>query len=279
MASYAVGDIQGCYDELRQLLDLVQFDPAQDLLWCVGDMVNRGPRSLDTLRFLRSLGPAFTGVLGNHDLHFLAIACGAQTQGKLRTLRALLDAPDCGELFEWVRQLPLAHRETLATREGDTDFLMVHAGIAPGWDFARCMALAAEVAAALRSASCKAFLSAMYGNQPDHWDERLAGAERLRVITNVLTRLRFCTPDGHMDFDVKTEADTAPPGHVPWFTLQPQRPGQRLLFGHWAMLNGRTLRDDIIGLDTGCVWGRAMTLLRLDTGERQQLSCAHLASL
>ncbi len=279
MAIYAVGDIQGCHDELRRLLDLVQFSPGQDRLWCVGDMVNRGPRSLETLRFLRGLGSSYTGVLGNHDLHFLALACGAFTEGKTRSLRTLLDAPDCGELFEWVRNLPLAHREKVATHTGNTTFLMVHAGIAPGWKFKQTVALAAEVEAALQGPDYKQFLTDMYGNKPDRWDDDLDGSKRLRVITNVLTRIRFCTPEGRMDFTVKTEADTAPTGHVPWFTLQQPREHKVLLFGHWAMLDGKTNRSDILGLDTGCVWGRAMTLLRLDTGERHQVSCSNVEAL
>jgi bis(5'-nucleosyl)-tetraphosphatase (symmetrical) len=279
MAIYAVGDIQGCHDELRRLLDLVKFSPDRDRLWCVGDMVNRGPQSLEALRFLRSLGSAYTGVLGNHDLHFLALSCGAFTEGKTRSLRALLDAPDCQELFEWVRSLPLAHREKVDTDTGLTTFLMVHAGIAPGWKFKQAVKLASEVEAALRGPDYKQFLTDMYGNKPDQWSDDLTGSKRLRVITNVLTRIRFCTPEGRMDFAVKTEAETAPPGHVPWFTLQEPRAHKVLLFGHWAMLDGKTNRSDIIGLDTGCVWGRAMTLLRLDTGERHQVSCSHVEAL
>lgn len=279
MAIYAVGDIQGCHDELRRLLDLVQFSPAQDRLWCVGDMVNRGPLSLETLRYLRSLGSAFTGVLGNHDLHFLALACGAFTEGKTRSLRTLLDAPDCQELFEWVRHLPLAHREKVATSSGLTTFLMVHAGIAPGWRFKQTVKLANEVEAALQGREYRQFLGDMYGNKPDQWSDELEGSKRLRVITNVLTRIRFCTPEGRMDFTVKSEADNAPPGYVPWFTLQEPRQHKVLLFGHWAMLHGRTNRSDIVGLDTGCVWGRAMTLLRLDTGERHQVSCSHVRAI
>jgi bis(5'-nucleosyl)-tetraphosphatase (symmetrical) len=279
MAIYAVGDIQGCHDELRRLLDLVQFSPDSDRLWCVGDMVNRGPLSLETLRFLRSLGPAFTGVLGNHDLHFLALVCGAFSSGKTSSLRSLLDAPDCGELFEWVRGLPLAHREKVDTTTGRCTFLMVHAGIAPGWKMKQALRLGREVEAALQGKDYRQFLADMYGNKPDQWDDALEGSKRLRVITNVLTRIRFCTPEGRMDFSVKTEADTAPPGHVPWFTLQPPREHKKLLFGHWAMLDGKTSRDDIVGLDTGCVWGRAMTLFRLDTGERHQVSCSHVRAI
>ena len=277
MSIYAVGDIQGCYDELRQLLDLVQFVPGEDRLWCVGDMVNRGPASLETLRFLRDLGESFTGVLGNHDLHFLAVASGAYTQGKIKSLRTLLDAPDCVELFEWVRCLPLAHYERVACHDADRKVLMVHAGIAPGWRFRQAVKLAGEVEAVLQSAGCHDFLREMYGNKPDRWDPDLDGMARLRLITNALTRMRFCTPEGKLDFDVKTDAATAPPGYQPWFRFQKQRPDKLLLFGHWAMLNGKTQRADIVGLDTGCVWGRAMTLLRLEDGQRFQVSCAHLA--
>jgi bis(5'-nucleosyl)-tetraphosphatase (symmetrical) len=279
MAIYVVGDIQGCHDELRHLLDLVAFSPAVDRLWCVGDMVNRGPQSLETLRFLKSLGPAFTGVLGNHDLHFLAVACGAYTQGKIASLRPLLDAPDCRELFEWVRQLPLVHYEKVPVASGKRKVLMVHAGLAPGWKFKQALSLAEEVSTALQGSDYKAFLADMYGNKPDSWDPDLKGTKRLRVITNVLTRIRFCTPEGKMDFSVKTEADSAPPGHVPWFTLQKERADKLLLFGHWAMLDGKTGREDIQGLDTGCVWGRAMTLLRLDDDTRFQVSCSHIHAL
>jgi bis(5'-nucleosyl)-tetraphosphatase (symmetrical) len=278
VATYAVGDIQGCYDELRRLLDLVDFSPARDQLWCVGDMVNRGPRSDQTLRFLRSLGDAFTGVLGNHDLHFLAVACGAYTEGKVRTLRPLLDAPDCGELFEWVRQLPLAHYQRVPGPGGERKVLMVHAGIAPDWKFKQTVRLAHEVEAALQGEDYREFLRQMYGNKPSRWDEDLEGMARLRVITNVLTRIRFCTASGNLDFDTKSGPDAAPDGYEPWFHFQEQRPDKLLVFGHWAMLNGRTERSDIVGLDTGCVWGRAMTLLRLEDEQRFQVSCAHLAA-
>lgn len=279
MTTYAVGDIQGCHDELRRLLDLVKFSPDTDRLWCVGDMVNRGPESLASLRFLRSLGPAFTGVLGNHDLHFLALASGAWTQGKRESLEALLRAPDCAELAEWVRCLPMTHLEKVPTAQGETKFLMVHAGIAPGWKFKQALRLGREVEHALQSTHYKEFLAAMYGNKPDRWDEAAQGYERLRMITNILTRIRFCTPEGKLDFAVKTEAADAPPGYRPWFEFQPARSGKQLLFGHWAMLNGATGRDDIIGLDTGCVWGRSMTLLALETGRRYQVSCGHLAAV
>lgn len=273
MAIYVVGDIQGCYDPLRHLLDKAGFDPSRDRLWCVGDFINRGPKSLETLRFLKSLGETFTGVLGNHDLHFLAAWCGAYKEGKFQSLQALLKAPDCEELAEWLRGLPLAHRASVASTAGTTDVLMVHAGIAPGWSFAQAVARAGEIEAALRQPDYRAFLKAMYGDEPDTFTDALRGMDRLRVITNVLTRLRFCTPDGKLDMKNKDEADTAAPGYRPWFEFQSLQPAQIILFGHWAMLDGRTGRSNIIGLDTGCVWGRALTLLRLDDGRKFSVSC------
>lgn len=274
MAIYVAGDIQGCYDPLRRLLDKAAFDPAHDNLWCVGDFVNRGPKSLETLRFLKGLGTAFTGVLGNHDLHFLAAWSGAHKTGKVQTLQPLLNAPDCDELAEWVRQQPLAHRATVQTEpKGLVDFLMVHAGIAPEWSFAQAMGYAQEIETALRSVDFRDYLTAMYGDEPDMFTEQLAGMRRLRVLTNVLTRIRFCTPKGKLDMKHKDEASTAPPGYQPWFELQKLMPTQTILFGHWAMLDGRTGRDDILGLDTGCVWGRALTLQRLDDGRKFSVSC------
>lgn len=273
MAIYAVGDLQGCYDPLRRLLDSVAFDPAHDRLWSVGDFINRGPQSLETLRFLHELGDSFTGVLGNHDLHFLAAWSGAQKEGKFQTLQALLQAPDCDALANWMRGLPLAHRESVKTAEGDIDFLMVHAGLLPGWSFAQASAYAQEISSALRGADFVAYLKQMYGDEPDTFRETLSGAERLRVLTNVLTRIRVCTADGKLDMKHKEDAHTAPPGYRPWFEFQVLQPHQKLLFGHWAMLDGKTGRADIIGLDTGCVWGRKLTLLRLDDGVQSCVNC------
>jgi bis(5'-nucleosyl)-tetraphosphatase (symmetrical) len=280
MAIYVVGDIQGCYDPLRHLLDKAGFDTATDKLWCVGDFINRGPKSLETLRFLKSLGPVFTGVLGNHDLHFLAAWSGAwshqrseKKEGKFETLQALLKAPDCAELAEWLRVHPLAHRAVVATQTGSTEFLMVHAGIAPGWSFTQTLARANEVEQILRAPNFRDYLKAMYGDEPDTFTEQLRGMERLRVITNVLTRLRFCTAAGKLDMQNKDDAGTAAPGYKPWFEFQQLAPAQKILFGHWAMLDGRTGRTDIVGLDTGCVWGRALTMLRLDDGRKFSVSC------
>jgi bis(5'-nucleosyl)-tetraphosphatase (symmetrical) len=273
LATYVVGDIQGCYQPLRRLLAEVDFHSGRDELWSVGDLVNRGPHSLETLRFLYRLGSAFTGVLGNHDLHFLAVHSKAKTDGKTKTLQPLLDAPDCQLLFEWVRQLPLALQQSVATEAGIRQVLIVHAGLAPGWDAATALELGEEVATALRSKGFVGLLRGMYGDLPDRWDAALTGIERLRVITNVLTRMRFCTPAGKMDLTVKTEADTAPPGFQPWFDFIQPAPEELLLFGHWATLDGVTRRTNIIGLDTGCVWGRRMSLLHLEKHELISITC------
>jgi bis(5'-nucleosyl)-tetraphosphatase (symmetrical) len=274
MAIYVVGDIQGCYEPLCRLLEKVKFDPATDQLWSAGDMINRGPHSLNTLRFLRSLGPAFAAVLGNHDLHFLATACGAYTEGNTRYLRELLDAPDCSELFEWVRTHPLARRATVNTEHGVRKILLVHAGISPGWKFRKTIARSAEVETVLRGPAYRDYLAGMYGNKPDTWDKQLAGIDRLRVITNVLTRIRFCTPSGELNLTVKTGAETAPAGFRPWYEYQQLKPGRMILFGHWATLHGHTGRPDIQALDTGCVWGRCLTALNVETNERFSIDCS-----
>lgn len=274
MAIYAVGDIQGCYDPLQRLLDEAAFDPARDALWSVGDLINRGPQSLATLRFLKTLGTSFTGVLGNHDLHFLAAWSGAQKEGKFQTLRELLQAPDCDELAQWIRTLPLAHRATVATADGDTDFLMIHAGLLPGWSFTQAMDYAHEIEHALRSTHFVDYLKQMYGDEPNTFSDGLTGMERLRVLTNVLTRIRFCTMNGGLDLKNKEDVASAAPGYRPWFEFQALQPRQTILFGHWAMLDGKTGRSDIVGLDTGCVWGRNMTLLRLDDGKKFCVNCA-----
>ena len=273
MATYVVGDIQGCYQPLKRLLAEVDFHSGRDALWSVGDLVNRGPQSLETLRFLHGLGSAFTGVLGNHDLHFLAVHSKAKTDGKTKTLQPLLTAPDCQLLFEWVRQLPLAFQESVATEAGPRKVLVVHAGLAPGWNATMALALGEEVTTVLRSKDPVPLLRGMYGDLPDRWDASLTGIERLRVITNVLTRMRFCTPAGIMDLNVKTEAGTAPPGFQPWFDFIQPAADELLLFGHWATLDGNTNRFNIIGLDTGCVWGRRLSLLHLEKHELISINC------
>ena len=273
MATYVVGDIQGCYQPLRRLLDDVGFQRGRDSLWSVGDLVNRGPQSLETLRFLEKLGSAFTGVLGNHDLHFLALQAKARPEGRNRSLRPLLEAPDCTRLAGWVRALPLAQRQWLTTAAGPRHVLLVHAGLAPGWTPALALQLAEEVGSELRGAGQLALLQGMYGDEPRRWQPSLSGMERWRVITNVLTRIRFCTAEGDLDLNTKSDADTAPPGHRPWFDFQKPAADELLLFGHWATLDGRTGRSDIVGLDTGCVWGRCLTLLQLETLEKISVNC------
>lgn len=276
MANYVVGDIQGCFDPLARLLAKVGFEPGRDTLWSVGDMVNRGTQSLQTLQLLYHLGSSFTAVLGNHDLHFLAVKSKAKPDGKTKMLRELLDAPDSKKLADWLQQMPLAWQQRVSTHAGEREVLMVHAGIAPGWSSAKTLALAAEVATALRGPDAISLLRGMYGDKPDCWNDSLSGIERLRVITNVLTRLRFCTAEGVMNLSVKTDANTAPPGHRPWFEFTRLQPDEMLVFGHWATLDGVTHRTDIHGLDTGCVWGRFMTLLHLEKNERIAVTCHEL---
>jgi bis(5'-nucleosyl)-tetraphosphatase (symmetrical) len=273
MATYVVGDIQGCNEPLQRLLAKVAFNPSRDQLWAVGDLVNRGPQSLETLLYLESLGDSFVGVLGNHDLHFLAMAAKATAEGKGKSLKPLLNSPHCPRLFEWLRQLPLAHRTRKHTTNGEQDVLMVHAGLVPSWDFNDAVRYGAEVSDCLQSGEHWHLLRGMYGDEPRRWLPELEGIARQRCITNVLTRLRFCTADGDMNLTEKGEVGTAPPGYAPWFQWQQLQSQQLLLFGHWATLNGMTQRADILGLDTGCVWGRQLTLLHLELLERVSVDC------
>jgi bis(5'-nucleosyl)-tetraphosphatase (symmetrical) len=274
VATYVAGDIQGCYDQLRRVLDKAAFTPEADRLWCVGDLINRGPQSLKTLRFLKSLGDSVTTVLGNHDLHFLAVASGAFREAKVNTLADIIHASDCIELFDWVRSQPLAHYEYLPTDSGDKHFLMVHAGIVPGWSFEQTVGYAKEVEQVLKSTDFIPFLERMYGDQPDTWRDDLKGIDRLRVITNIFTRIRFCTAEGRMNLKIKTSADTAPANFQPWYKFQQLAHDQAILFGHWATLDGHTGIGNIHALDTGCVWGRCLTLMRLEDGKRIAVSCS-----
>ena len=261
---YLIGDLQGCCDALERLLQKIDFSPSRDRLYLLGDLVNRGPASLATLRRLQGLGDAATCLLGNHDLHLLAAAQGVRKPHRKDTLHEILDAPDREALLAWLRQQRMA---VLAH-----GWLMVHAGVVPQWDAAQTLALAGEVEALLRGSELPGFLQQMYGNEPDQWDEGLTGIARLRFVVNVLTRLRFCTAEGRMDFEAKDGADTAPAGYMPWFQVPGRRTaGQAVAFGHWSTL-GLIQRPDLLALDTGCVWGGALTAARLsDDGSMPEI--------
>ncbi|OZA24932.1 MAG: bis(5'-nucleosyl)-tetraphosphatase (symmetrical) [Hydrogenophilales bacterium 17-64-11] len=268
MSTYAIGDPQGCQTSLLRLLDEVKFDPAADRLWLVGDLVNRGPDSLAVLRFVKSLGSAAISVLGNHDLHLLALAEGYGRAHKGDTLDAVLAAPDRDELLHWLRQRKLAWREG--------DFLMVHAGVLPAWTLDDTMQRAAEAEAALQGAHYRDFFAQMYGNAPVAWDEDLQGIERLRVIVNAFTRLRYCTAAGEMEFHHKGAPGTQPAGWLPWFEV----PGRRsaaatLVFGHWSTL-GLVNRPGLIALDTGCLWGGKLAAVRLEDRRAFAVPCPQM---
>lgn len=269
MAMYAVGDLQGCLEPLQCLLEHVNFDPARDRLWLVGDLVNRGPQSLETLRFLYSIRHSVTCVLGNHDLHMLAASRSIERLKKGDTLRDILEAPDRDDLLQWVRQQKLLHYDA------ERNVAMAHAGIPPQWSLKKALKLAAEVEAALLDdALYQPFLDGMYGNEPNKWDSDLHGVARLRVITNYFTRMRFCTSDGKLDLKGKEGVETALPGYAPWFKHQDRRTRDvKIIFGHWAALEGRCDEPNVYALDTGCVWGSAMTMLNVDTLERYLCDC------
>ena len=260
--------MQGCAKELRALLRQLSFSADRDELWFVGDLVNRGPGSLEALRLVRSLDANAVVVLGNHDLHLLALALGGEGRRKADTLDEVLAAPDREPLLEWLLQRPLAHFDA---QRGD---LLVHAGLVPEWTVAQALGLAHEVASALKR-DAGGFLRQMYGDQPDRWSETLAGIERLRFTVNVLTRLRMCRPDGRVDLKVKGPPGQAPPGLRPWFEI-PQRASRnaRIIFGHWSAL-GYVNAHGVVGLDTGCVWGGSLTAFNLDRHEEpRSLPCA-----
>jgi len=261
MATYAIGDIQGCFEPLQTLLKKIDFNPSQDQLWLAGDMINRGPNSLETLREIVRLDQQYQciqAVLGNHDLHFLAIAQGHKKPSRHDTLNALLQAPDRLQLIQWLRKCPLMHSAH--------NFHMVHAGIPPQWSIAEAQSFAREVESVLQSTQYDNFLAAMYGNQPDLWQDKLQGNERLRIITNYFTRMRFCDPQGKLEFESKNSPQHAPAGTAPWFS-HPQRKAHqdKIIIGHWAALKGDNLGiKNIYPLDTGCVWDGALTAMRLE---------------
>ena len=265
MATYAIGDIQGCHAELVQMLELIKFDAARDRLWFVGDLVNRGPGSLEVLRLVKSFGESAITVLGNHDLHLLAVAEGVAEMHRTDTLDTVLKAADRNELLHWLRNRKMLHAEG--------EYVLVHAGLLPQWNIAQAQALAHEVEAALRSDDYATFLERMYGNTPHHWDEELEGYKRLRVIVNAFTRMRICTREGEMEFKFKGEVENVPHGYLPWFDI-PKRASAKatVIFGHWSAL-GLVLRNDVIALDTGCLWGGPMSAIRLEDRKLFQVEC------
>ena len=269
MSTYVVGDIQGCLKPLKCLLGEVDFDPARDTLWSVGDVVNRGPSCLKTLRFLHKMRDSLVMVLGNHDLHLLAVAAGLRQPSKSDTLDQILEAPDREELLNWLLHRPLIHHE-----HGHT---MVHAGIPPQWSIEKAIKRAREVEAVLQSPDCTEFFRNMYGNEPAVWSKDLRGMARLRVITNYLTRMRYCTADGILDLESKGPTPNLGKQEVSAWFSHPNRKAadDKILFGHWASIEGQTDTPNAIGLDTGCIWGGALSLYCIDTGEWTRCQCQH----
>jgi bis(5'-nucleosyl)-tetraphosphatase (symmetrical) len=266
LATYAIGDIQGCFDSLRRLLDLCRFDPLQDRLWLVGDLVNRGPHSLETLRFVKQLGSSALTVLGNHDLYLLMAAEGYGKPGKQDTLGPILAAPDRDELLTWLRKQPMCHQEN--------GYFLVHAGLLPQWSPAQARALGREVEALLAGESYRDLLAQMWGSLPVAWTDDLSGWDRMRAIVNAMTRMRFCSAAGVMELRTKGEAANAPPGFMPWFDVPGRRSADTVLVtGHWSAL-GLKIRSDLLALDSGCLWGRHLTAVRLPDHAVFQVDCA-----
>lgn len=264
MATYAVGDIQGCLDSLKCLLNEVRFDTTTDQLWCVGDLINRGPQCLETLRFIHGLGDNCKTVLGNHDLHLLAVAFSDASLKPSDTLQSILSADDADELLHWLRQQPLMHYQD--------GYALVHAGINPQWSIQQALAMASEVEAVLRGDDYQNYFQYMYGNQPDQWSDDLQGMDRLRCITNYFTRMRFCYPDSRLDLNNKLGPESANLGTIPWFEMPDRKAADdKILFGHWASLEGHCQQPNVFALDTGCVWGGKLTLLRLQ--DEKTFSC------
>jgi bis(5'-nucleosyl)-tetraphosphatase (symmetrical) len=260
MAVYAIGDIQGCDAEFAQLLATIDFSPSRDTLWLVGDLVNRGPRSLEVLRRVKALGSAAITVLGNHDLHLLALALSPQEPVKAKdTLQQVLGAPDRDELIEWLRHQSMLHHDA------KLGYTMVHAGLPPQWDLATAQACARELEAALRDKRrSRELFTHMYGDKPDRWSDDLRGTDRLRFITNCFTRLRYCRADGRLELKFKGEVKDAPKDLQPWFKIPDRRSRDtRIIFGHWSAL-GYHDADGVLGIDTGCVWGEKLCAVRLD---------------
>jgi bis(5'-nucleosyl)-tetraphosphatase (symmetrical) len=265
MATYAIGDVQGCMRELEALLASLSFDARHDRLWFVGDLVNRGPASLEVLRFVQGLGDRAITVLGNHDLHLLCLAEGFARRRADDTLDAVLAAPDRAVLLDWLRARSMIHAEG--------EYILVHAGLLPQWGLPKALELASEVERALRGPGYAGFLSRLYGSEPAAWDDALAGPDRTRVIVNAMTRMRFCTESGVMDFCAKGGIDAAPAGYRAWFEVPGRKSaGNTVVCGHWSAL-GLRIAPRLMALDTGCVWGGALSAVRLDDRRVFQVEC------
>jgi bis(5'-nucleosyl)-tetraphosphatase (symmetrical) len=268
MATYAIGDIQGCFATLEKLLTHINFNTTTDSLWFTGDLVNRGPQSLETLRFVKQLGNNHHTVLGNHDLHLLAVAHGAHPGWKEDTLTAILEAPDKHELLDWLSAQPLIHHDA------KLGYTMVHAGLAATWDLTQALALADEVSQTLQSKQADDFYTHMYGNEPDQWKNGLTGWDRLRCITNYFTRARFCYPDGSLELENKGTLESHPEALMPWFNVPHRKNADlEIVFGHWAALGGVTSTPKAYALDTGCIWGFSLTAMRLEDQKRFSVAC------
>ena len=265
MAIYAIGDIQGCFASLEKLLDKIEFNKAQDTLWFAGDLVNRGPDSLSTLRFVKALGDGAITVLGNHDLHLLAIAADHKNT-RDKSLKKILKAKDGPELIHWLRNRPLIHHDD------ELGFTMAHAGIYPRWSLKRALEYAEELHQVLQGDQYLDFIHHMYGNKPKKWKKKLSGWDRLRFICNAFTRMRYCDIDGKLDFKRNSTPKVEASDIIPWFDVPGRKmKSQRILFGHWSTL-GLLKRTDVYALDTGCVWGGQLTALRIDLDEPQYIS-------
>ncbi|MDA0979542.1 MAG: symmetrical bis(5'-nucleosyl)-tetraphosphatase [Proteobacteria bacterium] len=256
MNTYVIGDIQGCYRELMLLLEKIRYEPARDRLWLVGDLINRGPDNCSVMNYVMST-PGVSCVLGNHDLHFLAVAEKLQPLRRSDTIGDLIGSDHLSEYVAFLRRQPLIHHDAASST------VMVHAGLPPQLDLRTCLQLSREVEQVLQSENYRDYLAGMYGNEPDRWTDSLQGMERLRVITNYFTRMRYCTEDGQLELVHK--ADKQPPGYRPWFSF-PRPDNLKILFGHWAALNGTADSTFAVPLDTGCIWGRALTAMRLEDG-------------
>ena len=263
MSTYAIGDIQGCFKELVQLLDKINFDETNDRLWFVGDIVNRGPDSLEVLNFIMNLGESTIIVLGNHDLHLVAIAEGLAKQKKIDTLAPIITSPDKQQLLAWIRQQPLMHHDK------ELNFSMIHAGLPPQWEIHQALELASEVNQILSSDDYLSFLNAMYGNNPNAWDENLAGNDRLRYIVNCFTRMRYLNDKNELNFSEKGAPGSQGDHLFPWFTIKGRKSkNDKIIFGHWSTVLLGNIRDftpyNVYPIDTGCLWDGELTAMRLE---------------